>query len=101
MRIITLNDDVVLFDDEVFKKLKKAGVRVSMDASAEKLGAKIRKAETEKVPHMFVIGRKEAEAGQVSVRSRIRKAFEGVKGADEAIAQIAEDAKARTLPDNF
>ncbi|MDY5582373.1 MAG: threonine--tRNA ligase [Candidatus Merdousia sp.] len=101
VRIITLNDDVVPFADEVFKKLKKAGVRVSMDASAEKLGAKIRKAETEKVPHMFVIGRKEAEAGQVSVRSRIRKAFEGVKGADEAVAQIAEDAKARTLPDNF
>lgn len=48
VRIITLNDDVVPFADEVFKKLKKAGVRVSMDASAEKLGAKIRKAETEK-----------------------------------------------------
>lgn len=101
VRIITLNDEVVPFADEVFKLLKKAGIRVGIDASAEKLGAKIRKAETEKVPHMFVIGRKEAEAKQVSVRSRIRKSFEGVKGVDEAVAEIVEDAKSRALPDGF
>lgn len=101
VRIITLNDEVVSFADEVFKLLKKAGIRVGIDASAEKLGAKIRKAETEKVPHMFVIGRKEAEAKQVSVRSRIRKSFEGVKGVDEAVAEIVEDAKSRALPDGF
>ena len=101
VRIITLNDEVVSFADEVFKLLKKAGIRVGIDVSAEKLGAKIRKAETEKVPHMFVIGRKEAEAKQVSVRSRIRKSFEGVKGVDEAVAEIVEDAKSRALPDGF
>ena len=101
VRIITLNDEVVSFADEVFKLLKKAGIRVGIDASAEKLGAKIRNAETEKVPHMFVIGRKEAEAKQVSVRSRIRKSFEGVKGVDEAVAEIVEDAKSRALPDGF
>ncbi len=101
VRIITLNDEVVPFADEVFKLLKKAGIRVGIDASAEKLGAKIRKAETEKVPHMFVIGRKEAEAKQVSVRSRIRKSFEGVKGVDEAVAEIVADAKSRALPDGF
>ena len=101
VRILTLNDDVIPFADEVFKMLKKAGVRVSIDTTAEKLGAKIRKAETEKIPHMFVIGRKEAESKQVSVRSRIRKAFEGVKSAEDAVAEIVEDIKQRNLPDGF
>ncbi len=101
VRIITLNDSVVPFADEVFKKLRDAGVRVSMDASAEKLGAKIRKAETDKVPHMFVIGNKEAESGSVSVRSRIRKAFEGTKTVEEATGLILEDISARVLPDHF
>ncbi len=101
VRIITLNDSVVPFADEVFKKLRDAVVRVSMDASAEKLGAKIRKAETDKVPHMFVIGNKEAESGAVSVRSRIRKAFEGTKSVEEATGLILEDISSRALPDHF
>ena len=44
-----------------------------------------------------MIGKKEAESGNVSIRSRLRKEFEGVKSADEAIALILEDAKSRRL----
>lgn len=101
VRILTLNDEVIPFADEVFAKLKKSGVRVSMDAGAEKLGAKIRKAETERVPHMFVIGKKEAAENAVSVRSRIRKEFEGVKSVDEAVSLILSDIASRHLPDNY
>ena len=92
-----LGEDVIGYADEVYKLAKKAGLRVSMDDSSEKLGAKIRKAETEKVPHMFVIGKKEAEGKMVSVRSRLRKEFEGVKSAEEAVEQILQDAKSRRL----
>ncbi len=101
VRILTLNDEVIPFADGVFAKLKKFGVRVSMDAGAEKLGAKIRKAETERVPHMFVIGKKEAAENAVSVRSRIRKEFEGVKSVDEAVSLILSDIASRHLPDNY
>ena len=101
VRILTLNDEVIPFADGVFAKLKKSGVRVSMDAGAEKLGAKIRKAETERVPHMFVIGKKEAAENAVSVRSRIRKEFEGVKSVDEAVSLILSDIASRHLPDNY
>ena len=45
-------------------------VRVTVDADNEKLGAKIRKAQLEKVPFMLVVGGRDAEAGVVSVRSR-------------------------------
>ncbi len=101
VRILTLNDEVIPYADEIYKQLKNAGVRVSMDDTAEKLGAKIRKAETDKIPHMFVVGKKEAEAGLVSVRSRIRKSFEGQKSKEEAIKLIVDDISSRTLPDGF
>lgn len=97
VRVIPLGDDVKAYADEIFARAKKAGLRVGIDDSSDKLGAKIRRAETDKVPHMFVIGKKEAESGNVSIRSRLRKEFEGVKSADEAIALILEDAKSRRL----
>ena len=101
VRIIPLGEDVMDYADKLYADLRDGGVRAGIDASSEKLGAKIRKAETERVPHMFVVGRKEAESGSVSVRSRIRKAFEGTKSFEEAKAQIVQDALERTLPDGF
>ena len=50
--------------------LRAAEVRVTVDAGAGKLGAKIRKAQLEKIPYMLILGPKEAQAGTVSVRSR-------------------------------
>ena len=58
-------------------KLVDLGVRVDIDEKADKLGAKIRRAQAEKVPFMLVLGRKEVEAGTVAVRTR----DEGDKGA--------------------
>jgi len=52
------------------ERLSGAGLRVEVDARNEKLGARIRKAELQKVPAMLVIGEKEATAGLVSVRLR-------------------------------
>jgi len=51
-------------------KLRAVDVRVAVDAENEKLGAKIRRAQLEKVPFMLVVGGRDAEAGVVSVRSR-------------------------------
>jgi len=51
-------------------RLSEAGIRVETDARNEKLGAKIRKAELEKIPAMLVIGEKEASAGTAAVRLR-------------------------------
>ena len=101
VRVIALGDDVAQYGADVCAKLKKAGLRASLDATAEKLGAKIRRAETEKIPHMFVVGKKEAESGTVSVRSRIRKEFEGAKSLDEAVSLISRDAAERALPDSM
>ena len=55
---------------KVTGELRAAGLRVEMDASAEKIGAKIRRATLQKVPYMAVVGGREAEAGSVAVRHR-------------------------------
>ena len=53
-----------------FDQLKAAGIRASLDDASEKIGAKIRSAQLEKIPYMLVIGAREAEEGTVSVRHR-------------------------------
>lgn len=54
----------------VAEKLKAAGLRCELDTRNEKIGYKIREAQMQKIPYMLVIGDREAESGEVSVRSR-------------------------------
>ncbi|MCB1055462.1 MAG: threonine--tRNA ligase [Acidobacteria bacterium] len=58
------------YADEVLGKLAAAGLRAELDDRNEKLGYKIREAQVQKVPYMLVVGGREAEAGEVSVRRR-------------------------------
>src|SRR5690348_612152 len=73
----------------VTQQLKDAGFRVHLDDRNEKLQAKIRDAQLEKVPYMLILGGKEAEAGTVSVRHRSK----GDLG-PRPVAQFIEDLKA-------
>lgn len=74
---------------EIKKKLQQAGIeRVEVDTRSEKLGYKLRQAQLEKVPYVFVIGDKEAEDGTVSVRKR----GEGDIGS-MAVSEVADRLK--------
>ena len=99
VRILPMNDDLVPRAREIETLLKAAKVRVTVDAVADKLGAKIRKAEIEKVPHMLVLGKREAEEDKVAVRSRANKALEGTKSTNEFLAELLANIAAKTLPD--
>lgn len=55
---------------EAVKKLKDAGIRVKLDNSNDRMNAKIRNAQKQKVPYMLVIGDREMESGQVALRYR-------------------------------
>ena len=79
---------------ELRKKFKKAGIRVELDESNEKIGYKIRKAQIEKVPYMAVIGDKEVETGTVSVRDRAKGDL-GAQRTDEFIAHIKDISDSR------
>ena len=54
----------------VERRLKEANLRVELDGRNEKMGYKIRATQTQKVPYMLVVGDKELESGEVSVRNR-------------------------------
>lgn len=69
-RILPIADRHVEYAEEVAARLQEIGLRAEVDARNEKTGFKIREAQIQKVPYMLVVGDKEAEAGQVSVRQR-------------------------------
>ncbi len=68
--IIPIADRHVAYAQEVQQKLKAAGIRSEVDESSDRMQAKIRNAQLQKIPYMLVIGDKEAEAGAVAIRLR-------------------------------
>jgi threonyl-tRNA synthetase len=68
--VLPLSEKFVAYADEVAVKLRAEGLRVEVDRSNEKLGAKIREAQLKKIPWMLVVGEKEATAGSVALRKR-------------------------------
>ena len=70
VRVLPITSGQVEYARGIASRLREADVRVGVDDDNEKLGAKIRKAQLEKVPFMLVVGGRDAEAGVVSVRSR-------------------------------
>ena len=98
VRILPMNDDLLPHASEILAKLKVVGLRASVDRQSGKLGAKIRKAETDKVPHMLVLGQREVDEGKVSVRSRVNPDFAGPMTLDECIAKLRKEVDAKALP---
>ena len=76
VRLMTITDRVNGYAEDLKAKLEAAGIRVEADLRNEKIGKKIAEGRTQKIPYLLVIGDKEAENGQVAVRSR-----EGDEGA--------------------
>ena len=66
------------YAEKVYSRLKKAGFRVDFDDSDDRMNAKIRNAQGQKIPYMLIIGEKEAEAGGVSLRLRNGKQENGI-----------------------
>lgn len=97
IRFIPITDEQIGFCEEMATQFKAAGFRVSVDGASEKMGAKIRRAQLDKVPYMPVVGKREAEARQVSVRSRA-KGDEGVMTFDEFFNQALDEVAEKRLP---
>lgn len=68
--VITINEKVLEYAQEVFDTLLEKGIRAELDTRNETIGKKIREAEMQKIPYLLVIGEKEAEEKKVAVRER-------------------------------
>ncbi len=79
VELITISDAQLEYAYSVKKKLEEKGIRVHIDDRNEKMGAKIREAQMQKIPYMIIIGNKEMENQTVSVRTRKGDQQNGIK----------------------
>jgi threonyl-tRNA synthetase len=96
VRIMTITDEEHDYAYDVAEMLQEAGIRTEVDIRSEKIGYKIREAETMKIPYMLVVGGNEVEDGTVSVRSYT----EGRRGSmdpEELRDEIVEKIETRAL----
>ena len=94
MEICPVSEKVADYAKHVTETLKRHNIRVHLDDRNEKLPAKIRDAQMQKIPYMFVVGAKEAEAGTVSVRHR-SKGDLGPKPLAEVITALQQEIDSR------
>ena len=95
IRLLPVTDEVMPYAEALHRQLSEAGVRAAIDRSGERLGKLIRNGETMKIPVLAVIGAREAEAGQVSLRSRRQGDLGSVSG--EWLRSAALEANAHRL----
>lgn len=100
VKLLTIADRHFDYAQEVSKKLRAKGIRVELDDRAEKIGYKIREAQLEKGPYMLIIGDKEAENGQVSVRSRDNGEIGSIE-VDRFVEVILSEIEERSLKSKF
>ncbi|HEX9919615.1 MAG TPA: threonine--tRNA ligase, partial [Pyrinomonadaceae bacterium] len=68
--VLPITDRINEYAERVARELREAGLRVELNTKSEKIGAKIRDAQMQKVPFMLVLGDREMEQGNVAVRER-------------------------------
>ena len=94
VRILPIGSEQMDFCEALRKRMHDDGIRVTLDCSGDKIGGKIRNAETDKVHTMFVVGHKEQEANSVAVRVH-GKGDQGVKPVEEVLADLKQKIAAR------
>jgi threonyl-tRNA synthetase len=94
VKILPISDKFMDYAKQVLSALKAAGVRAEIDDRNEKIGKKIRDAELMKVPYMLVIGEKEMNESQVSIR-RQGKGDMGAKALSEFVQEISKEIEDR------
>jgi threonyl-tRNA synthetase len=96
VEICPVSEKVADYAKHVTETLKRHELRVHLDDRSEKLPAKIRDAQMQKIPYMLVVGPKEAEAGTVSVRHR-SKGDLGPKPLAELVEALRQEAHSRSI----
>ncbi|MGI6712688.1 MAG: threonine--tRNA ligase [Bacillota bacterium] len=92
VKVLPITDKHAGYAQEISDMLAAAGIRAEVDLRNEKIGYKIREAQTRRIPYMFVIGDKELSEGTVSVRKR-GKGDIGTSLISKVISELQEEIK--------
>jgi threonyl-tRNA synthetase len=96
VRVLPISEKFTGYGRKVEAELRAAGFRVTGDYRPEKIGAKIREAQLEKIPYMLVVGEKEQAAGTVAVRDRVDGDL-GAMPLAQVVARLKEEAEKKTI----
>ncbi|MFR3251699.1 MAG: threonine--tRNA ligase [Eisenbergiella sp.] len=94
VKVLPISDKYMDYANSVQEKLFAAGIRSEVDMRSEKIGYKIREAQTSKIPYMLVVGQKEEEEGTVSVRSRAA-GDEGARSVDAFVEDLLKEIRTK------
>jgi threonyl-tRNA synthetase len=94
VRVLPFGEDQINFAKNTVTRLRKNGVRTSIDTTSDKIGARIRRAETEKVHTILLIGKREQESNSLAVREH-GKGDLGSKPKEEVIGTLLERIQTR------
>ncbi|MEI6211831.1 MAG: threonine--tRNA ligase [bacterium] len=97
VRVLPITANQLAYAREIAAQLQQADVRVTVDEDSEKVGAKIRRAQMDKIPYMLVVGGREAEAGAVAVRRR-EGGDQGVMPRDAFLELVRKENEAYFTP---
>ena len=96
VKVLPVSEKTLEYAQDVTEKLSDAGIRVVLDDDNQKIGYKIRAAQqVDRVPYMLVLGAKEAEAGNISVRDRKGETAE--MSLEDFIAKVTTEIRTRSL----
>ncbi len=98
VKVIAVSDDYNDYAEKCAHALRDQGIRVETDLRSEQIGAKIRDAETSKIPYMLIVGGDEASEGTVSVR-RHQEGDIGTFDYTDFEHRILEEIRNKTLPE--
>jgi threonyl-tRNA synthetase len=93
-RVLPISEKHLEYGRSILGLLLDRQIRATIDAGSDKIGAKIRLAQLEKVPYMLVLGAREEQAGEIAVRSR-KNGDEGALSASELVKRIQMEVKER------
>jgi len=96
VKILPISDKHLAYAQNIQQRLLENDIRVELDDRNEKIGYKIREAQMQKIPYMLILGDKEVESGNVSVRSR-KDGDIGSKSMQEFLSSILEEIKNKSL----
>jgi threonyl-tRNA synthetase len=94
--VLPITDKQTEYGRQIQKRLVDAGFRAELDDRSEKVNLKIREAQLQKIPFMLVVGAREAENGQVSVRNR-KAGDQGAVSVEQFIEQLQKSAETKSL----
>lgn len=96
VKIMPISDKFNDYAQEVASKLQRENIRVEVDERSERLQAKIRDAQLEKVPYMLVVGEQEAASGAVAVRRRDTREQE-MQSIEEFLVKINQEIANKSI----